>query len=61
MLSGHLHKHILQAANAKVNFPILVNSNNNVVKVSATDKNITMKVLDQKGGLVEDIVIPPTK
>lgn len=59
MLSGHLHRHILQQKNDKVNFPILVNSNNNVIKASMTDSEGLLKVLDQKGTVVETIKLKP--
>ena len=61
MLSGHLHKHIVQAVNEKVHFPILVNSNNNVVKVNVSDEKAAFKVLDQKGEMIEEINIKPLK
>ena len=59
MLSGHLHRHILQQKLDKVDFQILVNSNNNVVKASMTDSEGLIKVLDQKGVVVETIKLKP--
>jgi len=59
MLSGHLHKHILQQKMDNVNFPILVNSNNNVIKASMTESEGLIKVLDQKGTVIESIKLNP--
>lgn len=59
MLSGHLHRHILQQKLDKVNFPILVNSNNNVIKASMSEYEGLIKVLDQKGTIVELIKLKP--
>jgi len=59
MLSGHLHRHILQQKLDKVDFQILVNSNNNVVKASMTDSEGLIKVLDEKGVVVETIKLKP--
>lgn len=61
MLSGHLHKHILQQKSATVNFPVLVNSNNNVIKASFSESEGLIKVLDQKGSLVETVRLKPLR
>ncbi|WP_293947297.1 MULTISPECIES: FN3 domain-containing metallophosphoesterase family protein [unclassified Sphingobacterium] len=59
MLSGHLHKHIIQHATNSIHFPIIVNSNNNVLRVDLTNENGTFKILDQQGKIVDQIMIKP--
>lgn len=59
MLSGHLHKHILQPKSAKIHFPVLVISNNNVIKASISESEGIIQVLDQKGTLIETVRLKP--
>lgn len=58
MISGHLHRHVVQKPNTAIHFPVLINSNNNVVKVDVNAKTATVKVLDQTGKIVEKIELP---
>lgn len=58
MISGHLHRHVLQKPTAATKFPVLVNSNNNLIKVDVNAKTATVKVLDQAGKVVERIELP---
>lgn len=59
MLSGHLHRHIVQERNDKIHFPVLVNSNVNVIKAHISDEVAVFDVLDQTGKLVETLKINP--
>lgn len=59
MLSGHLHKHIIQNATNSTHFPIIVNSNNNVLRVDLNNEKGTFKILDQQGKVVDQVVINP--
>jgi len=59
MLSGHLHRHIIKPPSSTVKFPIIVNSNNNVLRVDLTDLQGTFRILDQQGKLVDQVVINP--
>ncbi|MDF2474831.1 MAG: purple acid phosphatase [Sphingobacterium sp.] len=59
MLSGHLHKHIIQNATNSIHFPIIVNSNNNVLRVDLNNEKGTFKILDQQGKVVDQVVIKP--
>lgn len=59
MLSGHLHRHIIKPTSAMVKFPIIVNSNNNVLRVDLTDTEGTFKILDQQGKLVDQVNLKP--
>ena len=59
MLSGHLHKHIIKQKTGAVNFPIIVNSNNNLLKVNLTSEQGSFKVIDQQGKVVDEVKIKP--
>lgn len=59
MLSGHLHKHIIQNATNAIHFPIIVNSNNNVLRVDLNNEKGVFKVLDQQGKVVDQVLIKP--
>ena len=53
MLSGHNHRYsYLEKGEADNDFPILVNSNNDRVKVHADKDKITMEVIDATGKLL---------
>ena len=57
MLSGHLHKHILQKSGNGTDFPVLVNSNMNLIQVDINPEQAVFKVIDQDGKLVDEISI----
>ncbi|MFZ4262233.1 metallophosphoesterase [Sphingobacterium sp. HJSM2_6] len=59
MLSGHLHRHIIQKQDQQVHFPVLVNSNVNLIKVQLNDQEGSFKVYSQEGKLVDEIKIKP--
>jgi predicted phosphohydrolase len=53
MMCGHLHKYLNQKPENGVNFPVIVNSNNTVLKAEATSEQLTMKILNEKGEQVD--------
>jgi predicted phosphohydrolase len=53
MLCGHLHKYLNQKPANGVNFQVIVNSNNTVLKAEATSEQLTMKILNEKGEQVD--------
>jgi predicted phosphodiesterase len=57
MLCGHLHRHIKQEANGQVHFPVLVNSNNAVVKGTVTGKTLSLEVIDLNGKQTDSLII----
>jgi hypothetical protein len=57
MLSGHLHRHIKRDANDKVHFPVLVNSNNAVIKAKATTRELLLEVISVTGDKVDSLTI----
>ncbi|MCY4780745.1 metallophosphoesterase family protein [Sphingobacterium sp. UT-1RO-CII-1] len=61
MLSGHLHKHMIVKENEVHSFPVIVNSNNNLLKVSLTKSHASFKVVDLEGKLVDEVKLSPLK
>lgn len=55
MLCGHLHKPVNQQPENGINFPILVNSNTAVVRAEATSTTLDLKVIGEKGELIDRI------
>jgi len=62
MLSGHLHRHIKREAQPGAHrFPILVNSNNNMLRASADGQRLRIDVVDQSGKTVDSITLNPSR
>ncbi|HBG40980.1 MAG TPA: purple acid phosphatase [Porphyromonadaceae bacterium] len=59
MLCGHLHRHVFRKADKECHFPILVNSNRNVVKATICKKEAALLVVDRQGKTIESITINP--
>lgn len=57
MLCGHLHRHILMNAGEGYPFPILVNSNQAVIKAAADNHFLNINVTDTQGKIVDSIKI----
>lgn len=57
MLCGHLHRFIHQKTDAKTPFPILVNSNNSVLKVTADPNKMDVQVIDVDGKMLDEFTI----
>ena len=57
MLCGHLHKHVKNAPNEKVKFPVLVNSNEAVVKGKISQNELTLDIIGLDGKQVDKINI----
>jgi Icc-related predicted phosphoesterase len=57
MLCGHLHKHIKTEADAAIRFPVLVNSNEALVKGKATNNVLTIDVVNKEGKQQDQITI----
>ncbi|MFD1768802.1 metallophosphoesterase [Sphingobacterium suaedae] len=57
MLSGHLHRHIIQQPNTICNFPVVVNANTHVLKVDMNQQKASFKMYDRSGKFVEQIDI----
>ncbi|AHF16913.1 FN3 domain-containing metallophosphoesterase family protein [Niabella soli] len=55
MLSAHEHRHRIDKSFAK--FPIIVNSNNDIIKASISDKEARFRIFDPAGKLVDELSI----
>jgi 3',5'-cyclic AMP phosphodiesterase CpdA len=59
MLCGHLHRYVRQNPKPGQDFPVIVNSNNTVLKAYADRNSLEIKILNLKGALVDSLVIHP--
>lgn len=57
MLCGHLHRYMRNEPKDGVKFPVIVNSNNTVLKAEAQNNKLSIKVLDQEGKEVDKVII----
>lgn len=57
MLCAHLHRYIRNDAKEDVRFPIIVNSNNTVLKAEADSKALSIKILDTEGKEIDKLTI----
>ncbi len=62
MLSGHLHRHMKVGANPSGHkFPVLVNSNNAMLRAKANDQRLLIEVVDQQGKVTDSLELRPQK
>jgi len=57
MLCGHLHEYQNHKAENGVNFPVIVNSNNTVLKAEADAQLLNLRVINEKGEQIDLIQI----
>lgn len=57
MLCGHLHRYMRNDAKEGVNFPVIVNSNNTVLKAEAQPGLLNLKILDLDGKEIDKLTI----
>lgn len=57
MLSGHLHKYVKQDAGTVADFPIIVNSNDSVVKVTVDANTLNLEVVKMDGKTVDKLTL----
>ena len=57
MLCAHLHRYIRNDAKEGVRFPIIVNSNNTVLKAEADSRALNIKILDTEGKEIDKLTI----
>jgi len=57
MLCGHLHKYLNQKPLNGIHFPVIVNSNNTVLKAEATKEQLNLKIINEKGEQVDLIQV----
>lgn len=61
MLSAHLHRSVKRAAAEGINFPVLINSNNSVLRAKADNKKMRIEMHDLEGKLMDFIEISLSK
>lgn len=57
MLSGHWHRYLNKKADDKVRFPVLINTNNAVLKVDTKDKEMVIQVVGLEGQTIDKMTI----
>ena len=58
MFSGHLHRQVIEKATPERNFPIVVNSNMNIIKVTTAPAGLKVEIINEEGKAVETLTIP---
>ncbi|TXH20781.1 MAG: metallophosphoesterase family protein [Chitinophagaceae bacterium] len=61
MLSGHEHRHRIVPPNKQAQFPVIINSNNNLLKANLSNGVARFSVYDASGKLVEETSISSKK
>lgn len=57
MLTGHEHRHKIIQPSAAIKFPVIINSNNNLIKAYLSDKEARFSMLDTLGKKVEELIL----
>lgn len=57
MLCGHLHRYMRNQPKDGVKFPIIVNSNNSVLQAEAQNGQLKIKVIDETGKEIDQLII----
>lgn len=57
MICGHLHRYFHRVPGNGVNFPVVVNSNNTVVRAEADANTLSLKIINNKGKEVDLIKV----
>ncbi|MDR1859814.1 MAG: metallophosphoesterase [Bacteroidales bacterium] len=57
MLCGHLHRHIKRPPTELIKFPVIVNSNTNLLRAKATITELSIEVIATDGSKVDSFVL----
>ena len=57
MLSGHLHQKQIHPASAEVHFPVIINSNNDVLEGEIIGNELKIKIKDRSGKQEDEYVV----
>lgn len=57
-IAAHEHRHRIQKPSEAIKFPVIVNSNNNIIKASISEKEARFRIFDTTGKLVDELVVP---
>ena len=55
MFNGHLHKQVIEKAKPERNYPIVVNSNTNIIKVTTVSSGLKVEIVNEEGKTVETL------
>ena len=55
MFCAHLHRQIIEKAKPERNYPIVVNSNTNIIKVTTVSSGLKVEIVDEEGKTVETL------
>ena len=58
MFSGHLHRQVIEKANPERNYPIVVNSNTNIIKVTTVSAGLKVEIINEEGKTIETLSLP---
>ena len=58
MFCGHLHRQVIDKAKPERNYPIVANSNTNILKVTTASSGLNVEIVNEEGKTVETISIP---
>ncbi|MGN0202502.1 MAG: metallophosphoesterase [Candidatus Cryptobacteroides sp.] len=61
MLSGHLHKRMRTVPGEEASFPIVVNSNNDVLQCTVTPAELNIRIVSQEGKVLDTLTITKTR
>ncbi|MBX3257719.1 MAG: metallophosphoesterase [Chitinophagaceae bacterium] len=56
-IAAHEHRHRIQKSSGAIQFPVIVNSNNNIIKASISEKEARFRIFDTAGKLVDEWVV----
>lgn len=56
-IAGHEHRHRIQKPDSTMQFPLIVNSNNNIIKASISEKEARFRIFDSAGKVVDEWVV----
>lgn len=57
-IAAHEHRHRIQKFSEAVKFPVIVNSNNNIIKAGISEKEARFRIFDTAGKLVDELIFP---
>lgn len=56
-IGAHEHRHRIVKPNEKAKFPVIVNSNNNIIKASVSEKEVRFHIYDTTGHQIDELSI----
>lgn len=57
-IAAHEHRHRMQKADEAIRFPVIINSNNNIIRASISEKEARFRIFDAAGKLVDELKLP---